>query len=132
MTRLILLTLLSVGMLSAQTTMSVDSFKKYEEGKKDKAVAFAISTVIPGGGMMYADNDIGGIAVFGATVGAGFWLRSAVKNDEEVVFPLLAMAVLRVIDIVLAFDGVDEYNRALRNHVTVAVGAGSIGLRFHL
>lgn len=116
----------------AAHAQSIDLLKKYEEERKEKATALAISILIPGGGMVYSGNEGGGIAVFGASVASSWWLWNSIRDNDELAFPLLTTVLLRIADVALAFNWIDAHNSDLLNKLSIRVGAGSFGVKLSL
>jgi hypothetical protein len=113
---LVLLMSLGLNSLCGQTDSELKRLLMYEDQKKEASTAIIFGLLFPGGGSLYADKPEAGILILGTNIGASIWLLNMIKEDpsQDLTLPIVLLASTRVIDLVLAQQGVEDYNRRLR------------------
>lgn len=107
-------------------------FNEYEEQKKEKATAYLLSSIVPGGGMYHVGKDEWGVAFTVSSSLLAYGVLTSKKGDEASKYLILLLA-LRVAEYVTVSKWVDDYNRELRRNLglTLRSSQGSMMLPKH-
>jgi len=97
------------NLLSAQDFAK--NFNLYELGKKDMAVGYLWSSIIPGGGLFYCERFGPGLSLLGGEI-AFYFLAS-----KHYVF----LVLVKLFEFYLVTEAIDDYNEDLRKRLNLAI-----------
>lgn len=121
MTRICLLTIL-IALLSAQSfaqdSLFGSRFDQYERLKKEFAVGFMYSLILPGAGLFYTGEPLTGIGFLVATVGTAVWF----VNEENYSLPAgLVLVLVRLVEFGIVKGNVDSFNQQIRKQLNLTL-----------
>lgn len=117
---LLLVILFLSNLLSAQDFAK--SFYRYESEKKDIAVGYLQSTVIPGGGLFYGDRFELGLVFLGGEIAYFLMVKGPIESHpkESTNFYIIGAAI-KILEYHLVTGTINNYNEDLRKRLNLAV-----------
>ena len=120
---LLILVFLLVGIssLSAQT-LDIRKFNAYEDGKKELATAYLLTSIFPGAGLYYVDDEESAFLFFLAEMGTAYWYSSALNspNAQGITVPLLIFIGEKIFEYKETNSAVSDYNSRLRVRLNIS------------
>jgi len=101
------------------TIVTLKMLDVYEQYKKDKAVGFLWSAVIPGGGEFYVDHTGSGIFCLIGNIGSLVWIsiNNNKRSPENNIIPFVGLIAIRVGEFIDVNSAIDIYNDKLRKEI---------------
>jgi hypothetical protein len=105
--------LISSQLLSAQTFEK--KFDDYESNKKEMAVGYLWSGVVPGGGLFYAENNGNGLLFLASGIVLYSVAINGIKESPQSAGNwLLLTGIFKAVELYMTTEAIDEYNKDLR------------------